>query len=397
MFNYQKTKKGLSLISVILLYGVLSLSQSVFAAITVTAGGGQQVSAGSDSEDIVFKVLDEQGNPKTGTTVNFSLTGPTGNTIADGLSPSSIDSDGDGLVSTHLNGTGAVGNYSITATIVDDDQKVITNVIVAAAAATQLTLVAGNNQSLTIGQSSSNITFQLADAFDNAVAGKTVNFSIQAPTGSNSSLSLTTAATDTNGQVTTRLVTNSTDPKGNYTVIANLDDDNTVTANVSVEVTDLIPDLPSLGFGMVLEATGALTEANASFNGGIKVNNGEFQQEAAFTINDSVFIQGVINVDSTHVGQPAEILVVGYYNPLLAFDVGGVYVMIDNNNAILNWDGNPANLVAFTSVAQLPTRQFVNMYGGPLPAGQVRAYVGYRLADGTIIFNGNQTINARIK
>ena len=293
--------------------------------------------------------------------------------------------------------TCALPIYSITATIVDDDQKVITNVIVAAAAATQLTLVAGNNQSLTIGQSSSNITFQLADAFDNAVAGKTVNFSIQAPTGSNSSLSLTTAATDTNGQVTTRLVTNSTDPKGNYTVIANLDDDNTVTANVSVEVTDLIPDLPSLGFGMVLEATGALTEANASFNGGIKVNNGEFQQEAAFTINDSVFIQGVINVDSTHVGQPAEILVVGYYNPLLAFDVGGVYVMIDNNNAILNWDGNPANLVAFTSVAQLPTRQFVNMYGGPLPAGQVRAYVGYRLADGTIIFNGNQTINARIK
>jgi hypothetical protein len=397
MFNFQETKKGLSLFSVILLYGVLSLSQSAFAMLTVITGGGQQVSAGSYSEDIVFKVLNEQGNPETGTTVSFSLTDPSGNTIADGLSPSSADIDGEGLVSTRLNGTGTIGNYAITAKLVTDEtQNATANVVVVAAAATQLTLVTGNNQTLAIGQSSSNITFQLTDAFDNPVAGKVVNFSTQAPTGSNSSLSLTTATTDTKGQVTTRLETSSTDPKGNYTVIAILNTDNTVTTNAAVEVTDEIPDLPSLAFGMMLDATGVFTEAGASFNGGVKVNDKEFQQEVVLTTNDSVSIQGVINVDSAHVGQPADILVVSYYNPTTLLDVGGVYVMIDNNNAILNWDGNPANLVAFTRVAQLPTRHFVNMYGGPLPAGQVRAYFGYRLDNGTIVYN-EHTINARIK
>lgn len=398
MFSYQKTKKGLSLFSILLFYGALSLSSSVFAAITVTAGDGQQVSAGSDSENIDFKVLDELGNPKTGTTVKFSLIGPTGNTIIDGLSPSSADSDDDGLVSTRLNGTGTIGNYAIMAKLATDEtQSVITNVIVVAGDAAQLTLVAGNDQTVTIGQSSANITFQLTDASDNAVAGKAVNFSLEAPTGSSSILSPSTATTDTNGQVTTRLETFKIDPKGNYIIVATLDADNTVTANTVVEVIDSLPDLPSLGLGMTLETTGALTDASASFNGGTKVNDQEFQQEVILTTNDSVLIQGIINVDSAHVGQPADILVVSYYNPVLAFDVGGVYVMIDNNNVILDWDGNPASLVAFTRVTQLPTRQFVNMYGGPLPPGQVRAYFGYRLADGTVIFNGNQTINARIK
>ncbi|EDN66174.1 hypothetical protein BGP_2699 [Beggiatoa sp. PS] len=270
--------------------------------------------------------------------------------------------------------------------------------IVITGSAAKLTVLTGDNQTIPQTQVSANIIFQLTDAYDNAVAGEEINFTVRSSTGeiSSSGLSLSTATTDTNGEVTTRLEV--TDTKGNYTVIATFAADTTMTADALVAVTDAIPKLPSLGLGIKLEATGALSDAKETgFNGGIKVNDGEFLQEAVLTTNDSVLFQSEISVDSTHIGQSADILVVAYYSPVAPFDVGGTYFMIDNRNAILVWDGNPASLVPFIRINQLPAKQFVNMYGGPLPAGQVQAYVGYRLDDGTIIYNGNQTINARIK
>jgi hypothetical protein len=400
MFIDHKNQKSLGFTYFLLLFSALCLSPSAFATITVNSGGGQQIAAGSDSQDIVFKVLDDQGNPNTGTTINFTLIGPQGNTITDGLSNNTATPDGnDGLVSTRLNSTGTIGNYAITARqATDSTQSATTNVIVIAGNAAKLTVSAGDNQTITQGQVSSNLTFQLTDTFNNAVAGEDINFTVRTPTGetSSSGLSSSTATTDSNGEVTTRL--ENSDTKGNYTVIATRAADTTMTANVLIIVTDARPDLPSLGLGMTLEANGAITDANAIFNGGTKVNDGEFQQEVVLTTNDSVLIQSEITIDSAHVGQAADILVVAYYNPIAAFDTGGEYVMIDNRNAVLPWNGDPASLVSFISVNQLPAKQFVNMYGGTLPAGQVRAYVGYRLINsGLVIFNGNQTINARIR
>lgn len=398
MFSDQTNKKSFGFVYILFIYSALCLSPSAFATITVTAGGSQQIAAGSDSQDVVFTVLDEQGTPNTGTTVNFSLTGPSGNIITDGLSNNTSTPDDNGLSTTRLNGTGTIGNYAITARLAtDSNQTATTNIVVTAGDASQLTVTTGNNQTVSQNQASVNITFQLTDAFNNAVAGEGINFTVRTPAGetSSSGLSISTATTDSNGEVTTRL--DSTDIKGNYTVIATYTVDTSITTDAVVSVTDAEPDLPSLGFGTRLEATGELNEANASFSGGTKVNDGEFMQEVVLTTNDSVFIQSQISVDSAHVGQAADILIVAYYSPVAPFDVGGQYFMIDNKNLILVWDGNPVNLVPFIRVNQLPAKQFVNMYAGTLPAGQVQAYVGYRLDDGTIVYNGNQTIKARIK
>ncbi len=380
------------------LYGLLFWLQAALAAITVTTASGQQVPAGSPSTDIFFKVTDEVGNPNTGKIVNFSLIDPAGSPVANGLSNSSAATNNDGLVSTRLNPTSKLGNYTITATLASNaTQFTGTNVVVIAGPPVKLAVKEGGNQTVPAGQNTANIRFQLTDTFNNAVAGQVIRFTVRDPAGeiSSNKLFLTEATTDSNGQVTNRLEAFQTE--GTYLVIATLATDETITTQVPVQITEPIPQLPSLGFGMAFDATGAVVETTASFNGGAKVNDGEFNQEVVFNLNDSIFVQGVINVDSRHIGQPADIIIVASYHPIVPFNTQQVFYMLSSNNVPLIWDGNLVNLVAFTRVNLLPKKLPVNMYGGKLGSpGLYQGYFGYRLDNGLIVFNGNQTINLRV-
>jgi len=151
--------------------------------------------------------------------------------------------------------------------------------------------------------------------------------------------------------------------------------------------------LPDLGAGMAVKPSWETVETDSSFNGGIKVNDGEFLQQTVLTSADSVSFQGVINVDSDHIGMPADILVVGGYTPI---DLPEQFVMVDDKNNTPNWDLDLTTLGPFARINSLPDQQPVNMYGGKLPIGKVRGWLGYRLDDGLIVFNGSQSINAQI-
>ena len=151
--------------------------------------------------------------------------------------------------------------------------------------------------------------------------------------------------------------------------------------------------LPDLGAGMAVKSSWETVETDSSFNGGIKVNDGEFLQQTVLTSADSVSFQGVINVDSDHIGMPADILVVGGYTPI---DLPEQFVMVDDKNNTPNWDLDLTTLGPFARINSLPDQQPVNMYGGKLPIGKVRGWLGYRLDDGLIVFNGSQSINAQI-
>ena len=375
---------------------LLLLAVPVNAAITVTGGSGQQVPAGSPSADIFFKVTDATGNPKTGATVNFSLIDPSGNPVNNGLSASSASINNDGLVSTRLNPTSKLGNYTITATLVSDTTQFTgINVVVVAGLPAKLTVTEGGNQTLPAGQSSANIRFKLTDAFNNAVAGQVVHFSLRNPNGEmgNDKLFLTEATTDINGQVTTRLEALQMD-----LVTATLATDETISFQVPVQIVEPVPQLPSLGFGMAYDATGAIIETTASFNGGTRVNDSEFNQEVVFNLNDSIFVQGVINVDSRHIGQGADIIIVASHNPIVPFNTQQIFYMFSSDNRPEVWDGNLANLVAFSRINNLPKKLPLNLYGGKVGApGLYQGYFGYRLDNGVIVFNCNQTLNLRVK
>jgi len=67
------------------------------------------------------------------------------------------------------------------------------------------------------------------------------------------------------------------------------------------------------------------------------------------------------------------------------------------------WDGNLQSLLALDKVKlanfqPLSTENNKTLYKGRFDApGHVCFYFGYRLPDGTLVFNGEQTINVRIK
>lgn len=378
---------------------LLLLAAPVNAAITVTTGSGQQVPAGSPSADIFFKVTDSVGNPNTGAAVNFSLIDPAGNPVSNGLSTSSASTNNDGLISTRLNPTSKLGNYTITATLVSDTTQFTgINVVVVAGLAAKLTVTEGGNQTLPAGQSSTNIRFKLTDVFNNPVAGQVIQFTLRNPNGElgNDKLFLTEVTTDINGQVTTRL--EALQMEGSYLVTATLATDETISIQVPVQIVEPIPQLPSLDFGMAYDASGAVVETTASFNGGTRVNDGEFNQEVVFNLNDSIFVQGVINVDSRHLGQGADIIIVASHNPIVPFNTQQIFYMFSSDNRPEVWDGNLANLVAFSRINNLPKKLPLNLYGGKVGApGLYQGYFGYRLDNGLIVFNGNQTINLRVK
>jgi hypothetical protein len=389
-----KNIKRLALFS---LSGLFLLGQSAWAMITVVEGGNQKVIAGSPSEEISFRVFDEQGTPHTaGTLVNFSLTAPSGQPIADGLSNQQGETEETGIVSTMMIEQETVGNYTITATLaIDNAQTTTTSIVVVAGVPSQIKVLSGGEQTVTVGKISSSVIFQLTDASGNVVAKQPVSFQLQLPSGETSQTGLfpITAFSDSNGEVATRL--EATEIVGNYQIIATLTDNNSVTTHTSIQVTEDLPRLPSLGAGMMVDPQGNLTSLNeVNFYGGTSVDDGPFNQEVSLQGFNNILVQSVIDVAPAHVGQAAEIIVVG----IQEWTLGQITLLMMNENKVEIWDGNLANLTWYVKIDSLVAKQFVNIYGGVLgPIGRLQLYLGYRLEDGTLVFNGNKVIQLSIR
>jgi hypothetical protein len=309
-----------------------------------------------------------------------------------GLSKYRHETNNNGHVSTYLNST-VIGSYTVTATLATDITQFATaDVTIFAGTPTRLTVSQGEHQTIPAGKNSAEIIFGLIDAFSNPISTKIIDFKVKKPDNdiTTKGLSTTLAVTDDNGFATIYL--EATDTQGTYQIIGSLNTDDTITTNATVQVTAPLPEGPSLGFGGAIDKEGQLLETTAIFHGGISINGGAFNQEVIVAPDDSILIRGEIRIDSNHVGKSADIFILIGYKPLKQAEIA---IMLDSKKGIQLWDGVMENLASFEHISILPETRIVEIYEGPFvqePA-QVRIYFGYRLKDGVVVFNAEQSIN----
>jgi hypothetical protein len=401
--KHTRTPDKRLLLLVLLIEGIFSLFQPALAEITVLSGDNQQISADDDSANIIFLVTDEVGNPNTNlvtdevgnpntnAVVNFTLVNAGGNTMTIGLSKYSDKTDNNGHVYTYLNST-VIGSYTVTATLaMDTTQSATASVAIFAGTPTTLTVSQSEHQTIPAGRNSADILFKLTDAFSNPISQKVIDFKVKNPDNEiTTGLSTTLATTDDNGEG--KIYLNATDIQGTYKIIGSLNTDDTITTNATVQVTAPLPEGPSLGFGGAIDKEGKLVETTTIFHGGTSINGGDANQEVIVAPDDSVLIKGEIRIDSNHVGKSADLFILIGYKPLNQPEIA---IMFDNERAVQLWDGVMENLTSFEHISILPETHIVEIYEGPFvqePA-QVRIYFGYRLSDGVIVFNAEQSIN----
>jgi YVTN family beta-propeller protein len=129
-----------------------------------------------------------------------------------------------------------------------------------------------------------------------------------------------------------------------------------------------------------------------AFSGGASVDGPDYQSTLTLSPTQQVKIQGQIKVDAAHIGQPAEILVVAGLAPTDE-STGEQFFMLDNQKRPLLWDLAPEKLVATVDDLTLTESVPVEIYHGPVVEGKIRVFFGYRLENGMVVFNGEQTIN----
>ncbi|NJO17283.1 MAG: hypothetical protein HC877_16530 [Thioploca sp.] len=146
-------------------------------------------------------------------------------------------------------------------------------------------------------------------------------------------------------------------------------------------------ELPLLGI-TAFNLQGKPLDTLTQVSGGIAVNQGAFQQQITQKLTDSVIVKGQLCPDPEQIGQTAELIVYAEYQPLNSPESKPHYYMLDDQDKILPWDNDLANLVTFRKVV-LKATQVVSMYQGQFPAaGRLNIYFGYRLpTSGLLILN----------
>jgi len=153
----------------------------------------------------------------------------------------------------------------------------------------------------------------------------------------------------------------------------------------------------TLGEGVVyMENAGAISPSEPELNtealtiGGSFVNDGDFKRQNELSRSDSITISGRIHVDPAHVGLSAEIIVCAAYGPLTppSSRRKPLFYMIDTEDEFHLWDEEIANLVTFRKLEFLGEVEEIEMYTGVFDfVGVLNIYFGYRLEDGTVVYN----------
>ncbi|MDD2816703.1 MAG: choice-of-anchor Q domain-containing protein [Thiotrichaceae bacterium] len=127
-----------------------------------------------------------------------------------------------------------------------------------------------------------------------------------------------------------------------------------------------------------------------------RVNNIETgKANVALLSSNPVHIQSIIDMNPQYLGQYGEILMVAVYFPN---SVADPIALQRRGNTWLYWDGSLEELSAITRYASLPKQITVDVYDGVLSnaLGRFEVYVGYRLADGSIVFNGLNLLKIKV-
>ncbi len=152
----------------------------------------------------------------------------------------------------------------------------------------------------------------------------------------------------------------------------------------------LEPPLPYLGKGVMIINDGVIAPVNATFRGGIAVNGGAYQPTAKMHHTDNAKITGEIIPDIAHRTRNADILIAAGYKPL-ALGASERFFMRTVDGGFSEMNHAMSGLAAYQNIT-LAANQPVTIYEGKLPPGNFRIFFGYRLTDGTVVFNGKRTI-----
>ncbi|MDM8560904.1 hypothetical protein [Candidatus Parabeggiatoa sp. HSG14] len=147
-------------------------------------------------------------------------------------------------------------------------------------------------------------------------------------------------------------------------------------------------ELPVLEEIIAINAQGELVTTDAVISGGVSNNGSAFEQQITQSLSDIVEIRGSIEVDSEHVGQVVDILVVIVIQPpFSSTETMPLFFMLDEDDNFIPWDGDIANLVSFKTVSTLTKAIEMQIYEGQFVApGGLNIFFGYRLDD-TVIYS----------
>lgn len=170
--------------------------------------------------------------------------------------------------------------------------------------------------------------------------------------------------------------------------------------------------LPSLGQGVTFDFNSHVTDElfdpqtisfcyqqcamETAFRGGVSLNGLSYHNLLSLHAHQPVKILGEMDINSQQVNQTADIFMVAAWKPLPLGDFE-TYFMRDSHGQIQKWDLNLAHLVAAQSQIQLAPTQQLEIYNGLLTPGYFAIFFGYRLNDGTLIFNGEQPLEIQVQ
>ncbi|MDM8566988.1 choice-of-anchor D domain-containing protein [Candidatus Halobeggiatoa sp. HSG11] len=119
---------------------------------------------------------------------------------------------------------------------------------------------------------------------------------------------------------------------------------------------------------------------DAKFAGGITKNGGSFGINVNANPSDLIDVRGRITVAPEHIDQAIDILIV------IASSNG--FVMLNSVGEQIAWDGQIDSLIPFLTINELDEPVEIQIYNGYFDGTQ-NFYFGYRLADGTIVYNSD--------
>ncbi|MCK5876689.1 MAG: hypothetical protein KAG43_03550 [Candidatus Marithrix sp.] len=160
--------------------------------------------------------------------------------------------------------------------------------------------------------------------------------------------------------------------------------------NFNVSAVGVVPEGKAISISQQ-DNTINVAETSAKMTGGISVNCGPYEQvKLTQCVPDNVRIRGKITVASSDVGKQADIIALGIHRPYKESDQETFYTVLNEGQAVEEWDGNLENLHAFQKNVKLQAEHNISIYQGKIPLpGFVRVLFGYRLEDGSIIYNAD--------
>ncbi|NJO15776.1 MAG: tandem-95 repeat protein [Thioploca sp.] len=181
----------------------------------------------------------------------------------------------------------------------------------------------------------------------------------------------------------TKLVlTDQTSPPQKITVYITVVNDRSqsMTTNGSCE--------PAIG----MDSQGNPINSPACFKGQIYLNEKlqSNQRRLSHQEAQQIKVLATVQVDPAHIGQAADILTVGIRNTIL-----NETKYTRDDQTWQSWDGQISSLPVAQYYPQLPETIEVFLYEGDLSGmpGEYHGYVGYRLKNGTLIYNGIEPIH----